>query len=77
MSSNLFENKVTDKLFLNKSNTYKQNFTLNNPEWVIYHKTRCVMVIVVENGHGDKSSNPGIYIYIYIYNTKMYTLYLV
>ena len=38
---------------------YKGDFALNNLQWLICHKTRGVMVIVVENRHGHTSSNPG------------------
>ena len=49
MSSGSFKN-VTDKLFVYKS--YKFNICINRIQ-------RSVMVIVVGNGHGDTSSNPG------------------
>ena len=38
---------------------YKKDWALNNLQWLICHKTYGVMVIVIGNGHGDTSSNPG------------------
>ena len=39
--------------------TYKQDAAFNNPQGLICNKACGVMVIVVGNGHGDTSSNPG------------------
>ena len=39
MSSNWFKRKVTYKLFISKSNIYKQDLALNNSQGLIYHKT--------------------------------------
>ena len=41
---------------------YKQDLALNNQKWLfnVGLESACgVMVIVVGNGHGDTSSNPG------------------
>ena len=40
---------------------YKLDLALNNLQWLICHHggARGVMVIVVGNGYGDTSSNPG------------------
>ena len=37
----------------------KTDLAVNNLYWLKYHKSRGVMVIVVGNGLGDTSSNPG------------------
>ena len=36
---NSFKNKITYKLFANKSNIYKQDLALNNPQGLIIHKS--------------------------------------
>ena len=54
---NVIDKKCVETLFI--ININRRDLALNDLQWLIWYKNRVVMVIVVGNGHGDTSSNPG------------------